>query len=51
MNVPILLKEIVDGEVYKEDYENLTVRLLEEKVSYSTAIEALKEFVGNHMFE
>lgn len=51
VDIPVLLKEIIDGAAYKPDYENLTEGLLEEKVDYDTAIAALKEFAANHMFE
>ena len=36
---------------YKDDYENVTSRILEEKVSYEVAIEAVKKIAMSGMFE
>lgn len=33
---------MIRNEIYKDDYENVTSRILEEKVSYEVAIEAVK---------
>ncbi len=43
VNIPLLLGEIIENEVYKEDYETITLRILEEDVNYDTAIEAVKK--------
>lgn len=51
VDVPELLNTIITSEVYKEDYQNLTEGLLEDSISYSTAITALKEIADNHMFD
>lgn len=46
IDITRLLNEIIDKNVYREDYQNLTEKLLLEKVSYEVAIEALKEILG-----
>lgn len=43
VDIATVLQEIVDEEVYRSDYQNITEKLLEEQVGYDTAIEALKE--------
>lgn len=50
VNVPALLSEIVRNEAYREDYRNLTERLLEEEVDYDTAVTALKRIAVGGMF-
>lgn len=51
VDVPELLLEIIGKEIYREDYEYLTERLLGEKVKYDTAIKALQKMGENGMFE
>ena len=51
IKVPELLRFLIDNEVYKEDYENVTVRILEENVPYETAIEAVKAIAASGMFD
>ena len=51
VNVPEMLLYIVENDVYKEDYENITTRILEENVSYDTAIEAIRRIAVSGMFE
>lgn len=43
VNVPDMLNLLIRNEIYKDDYENVTSRILEEKVSYEVAIEAVKK--------
>ena len=45
-----LLQEIIDKEVYKKDYQDITVKILFDKVEYETAIEALKTIVDFKLF-
>lgn len=45
-----LLQEIVDKEVYKQDYENITAKILFEEVPYETAIMALKKVITSEIF-
>lgn len=51
VNVPEMLNFLIENEVYKEDYENITVRILEEDVTYDVAIEAVKKIAASGMFE
>ena len=51
VNVPQMLDFLVKNEIYKEDYENITSRILEENVSYDTAIEAMRKIAASEMFE
>ena len=43
VDISSILKEMIDLAIYKDDYENLTEKLLEEKVTYEMAITALKK--------
>lgn len=45
-----LLKEIISENVYKSDYDNITEKLLEEKLNYETVLPALKHIAENGMF-
>ena len=40
-----LLKEIIRSEIYKADYENRTVMLLTDSVSYKEAIGSVSEII------
>lgn len=51
VNVPELLKYLIDNDVYKSDYETITTRILDEEVSYETAVEAVKKIAESGMFE
>lgn len=51
IDVPALLRKIIDTAVYKDDYEGLTIRLLEEQIPYEAAIQALEEVIQNGDFE
>lgn len=50
IDMNILLQEIVDKEIYKTDYENITMRMLFEEIPYETAIEKLKRVVEYKLF-
>ena len=45
-----LLQEIIDNDVYKKDYENITAKLLFEEVSYNDVIKRLQEIVDCNLF-
>lgn len=51
VDVSGLLKEIIKENVYRNDYENLTVQLLEENISYDMAIESLKKLAESKFFD
>lgn len=50
VDVTELLKSIVDKDIYKADYEELTRNILQEDVAYETAIQAVKEVAKSGMF-
>ena len=45
-----LLQEIIDKDIYKKDYEDITSKMLFEDVPYSTAIKALQKIVDYKLF-
>ena len=45
-----LLQEIIDRDIYKKDYEDITAKLLFEGVSYTTAIESIQKIVDYKLF-
>lgn len=51
VSVPKLIEQIMHEEVYKSDYIAITDHLLEERISYDTAVSALSVLMENHMFE
>ena len=51
VDVPELLRRLVENKVYKSDYETITLRILEEHVPYEAAVEAVKEIMNSGMFE
>lgn len=51
VNVPDMLNFLIENEIYKDDYEKITARILEEDVNYETAIEAVKKIAASGMFE
>ncbi len=51
ISISKLLRQIVEKQSYKTDYDTLTTGLLDEKVSYTTAITALSEIIKSNIFE
>lgn len=45
-----LLNDIIEKEIYRADYENITASLLFDNVSYDTAIQALKAILEFNLF-
>ena len=45
-----LLQEIVDKAVYKQDYEDITAKILFENVPYETAATALRKIIASGIF-
>ena len=45
-----LLQEIIDKDIYKKDYEDITAKMLFEDVPYSTAIKTLQKIVDYKLF-
>ena len=51
VNVPEMLRLIIEKRIYKEDYDNITSRILEENIPYGTAIEALRTIAASDVFD
>lgn len=50
IDMNVLLQEIIDKDIYKKDYEEITSKMLFEEVSYGTAKEALQRIVNFKLF-
>lgn len=50
VDVQELLNLIIEKEIYKDDYESITVKLLEETVPYEETIKSLRKIVESGMF-
>lgn len=50
VDIPKMLKQIIKNEVYKEDYDSITIKLLEEQVLYETAIDAIIKIAESDIF-
>ena len=51
INIPKLLKQIIDTEFYKKDYEQNTKKLLSKNVKYDEAIKVLEVIIKSGVFE
>ena len=51
VNIKQILKEIIDTNAYKKDYDEVTANLLFEKVPYDTAIKALSDIIQSRLFD
>ena len=51
VNIKQVLKEIVDTNAYKKDYDEITANLLFEKVPYDTAIRVLSDIIQSRLFD
>ena len=50
VDMPELLRMIVDSNAYKRDYDDLISRLREEPLDYDTAVSALRTIASSGMF-
>ncbi len=50
IDMNVLLQEIIDKDIYKNDYEDITAKLLFEAVPYATAIKTLQKIVDYRLF-
>mgnify|MGYP000722759574 FL=1 len=44
------IEQIIEEKAYKNDYDNLTTRLLEEHLSYEVVINSLKDIAHSEIF-
>ena len=51
VNLKALLQKIVDENVYKKDYEAITVGLLFEKISYETTISKMQKIINSGLLD
>lgn len=51
VDVPELLRHLVENDAYKKDYETITWRIIEEQIPYKIAVEAVKEIADSGMFK
>ena len=49
-DVPALLEKIIAGEFFKQDYDERTLKLLTNPVSYDDAIKSLDEVIASGLF-
>ena len=50
IDMNVLLQEIIDKDIYKKDYEDITEKMLFEDVPYATAIKTLQKIVDYKLF-
>ncbi|MBR3932442.1 MAG: nucleotidyl transferase AbiEii/AbiGii toxin family protein [Clostridia bacterium] len=50
VNINLLLSEIVENKLYKEDYENVTLSLLFKSVEYEEAITVIDKVIRENLF-
>ena len=50
IDMNVLLQEIIDKDIYKKDYENITEKMLFEDVPYTTVIKTLQKIVDYKLF-
>lgn len=50
IDISELLRKIVKEKAYKNDYDNLTMQLLEERIAYETVIKTLEEIADSAVF-
>ncbi|MBD5105092.1 MAG: nucleotidyl transferase AbiEii/AbiGii toxin family protein, partial [Ruminococcaceae bacterium] len=51
VNIKQVLLEIIEKQVYRNDYEKVTSALLFESISYDTAVMALNEIVNSGLYD
>ena len=51
VDVPGMLNILIENNIYKEDYESITARILEESVPYDVAIEAIRSIAASGIFD
>lgn len=50
IDMNVILQEIVDKTVYKQDYEDITEKILFEEVPYEAAVTALRKIIASGIF-
>lgn len=50
-SVPDILREVINNNVYKRDYEDVTMGLLFVPVSYDTAVQSLHKILDSKLWD
>ena len=50
-DIPRILRQIIDEEIYRRDYEEITQRVLFDETSYETSVTALEQIIESGVFE
>lgn len=50
VSIPFLLSQIIENEVYKDDYENITSYFQKTKIKYDEAIKAIQKVIDAKIF-
>ena len=50
ISIPAILNEVLSKEVYKRDYNDITLRILEEEIPYDVAKQAINDIIKEGMF-
>lgn len=51
VNIKKCIEEIIDKDIYKKDYENITIPLIFDKVDYETVKANLTKIVVSNLFK
>lgn len=51
VNIPDILQNIIDKEIFRKDYEDTTLKLLTKPFSYDEAISCLNKVIESYLFE
>ncbi len=51
VNIPELLRQMIDTKFFKKDYEDSTEKLLSKSVAYDEAVKALEKIISSGVFE
>ena len=50
MNINNLLQQVINIDYYKEDYNNITKKLLSKEVSYEEVVKGLEQIIESKIF-
>lgn len=50
ISIPVILNEILSKEIYKRDYNDITLRILDEEIPYDVAKQAIYDVIKEGMF-
>ncbi len=50
-DIPSILRQIIDEKIYYKDYNDITTKVLFDKISYEVAINAIERIIDSRLFE